>query len=349
MSTTSEISTYFIEQLIIHKVGNKLEHEGVFISESTIHLQEDTNALLSTYFSTPFKSEEQYQFYGDVELEDNKVYNWVKEIFNNPDNLIPFSAQMAHHLYENSGHARIKGGEFYVAYFKNCMINGTQCDAIGLFKSENKDTFLKVYPDGEQLLVGTDTGINIQKLDKGCLIYNVEAPTGYLCKVLDKSNKGNETVYWFDYFLHVRQVSNDYFFTEQMITICKEFVKNELPEEFEVTKADQADIFIKTEQYLNNKEDFDFEEFTQTILEQPEVQNKFADFRYEYQQEHQLQLEDNFNISNAAVKKKKSFLRSKIKLDKNFTIYVHGNSELIVNEVDEMGRKYYKIYYDNEQ
>ncbi len=341
--------TYDIAQLAIHKVGNKLQHEGVFLSESLVQLNELTNSLLGTYFFTHFKSEEQYQFYSDVALTDNQVYTWVKEIFEDNDKLLPNAALMAQHLYEVSNHASIKGGEFYVAYFKDCMINGITTDAIGLFKSENKDTFLKIYPDGEQLVLGTDTGINIQKLDKGCLIFNTQEPTGYICKVLDKSSRGNETLYWFDYFLHVRQISNDYFFTEQMITICKDFVKKELPKEFEVSKADQADIFIKSEAYLNSKGDFNFDEFKQTILHQPEAQNRFADFRYDYQQEHQIQLEDNFVISNAAVKKKKAFLRSKIKLDKNFTIYVHGNSELILNDVDEMGRKFYKIYYDQEQ
>lgn len=340
---------YEIAQLAIHKVGNKLEHEGVFISDSTIRLDETINGLLSTYFFSPFKSEEQYQLYSESSLDDNKVYRMVREIFGQPEKLLEHSAEMAHHLYENSGHVRIKGGEFYVAYFKDCAINGSRADAIGLFKSENKDTFLKIYPDGEQLQLGTDMGINIQKLDKGCIIYNIQEETGFVCKVLDKSNKGNETLYWFDYFLHVRQIFNDYYFTEQMINICKDFVKKELPEEFDVSKADQADIIIKSEQYLNNNDAFNFEDFSQSILEQKEVQDKFADFRYEYQQEHQIQLEDEFTISDAALKKKKAFFRSKIKLDKNFTIYVHGSPELILNDVDETGRKFYKIYYDNEQ
>lgn len=340
---------YEIEQLAIHKVGNKIEHEGLLISESTVSLTEEMNALLGAYFFTPFKGEEKYQFYHDAGLEYNDVYNWAKEIFTNPETLLPNSAVIAKHLYDNSGHPRVKGGEFYVAYFKDCAINGTYADAIGLFKSENKDIFLRVYPNGDQMELSTDNGININKLDKGCIIYNIEESTGYVCKVLDKSNKGNENIYWFDYFLHVRQITDNYFFTEQMIEICKEFVKTELPEEFEVSKADQADIFIKTEEYLKNKDEFKFEEFTEAILEQPEVRDKFADFRYNYQQERSIQLEDDFTISDAAVKKKKSFLRSKIKLDKNFTIYVHGNTEMITNEVDETGRKYYKLYYDNEQ
>ena len=36
-----------------------------------------------------------------------------------------------------------------------------------------------------------------------------------------------------------------------------------------------------------------------------------------------------------------------IKLDKNFDIYIHGNSELIEQGEDNKG-KYYKVYYNEE-
>lgn len=36
-----------------------------------------------------------------------------------------------------------------------------------------------------------------------------------------------------------------------------------------------------------------------------------------------------------------------IKLDKNFDIYIHGNSELIERGEDNKG-KYYKVYYNEE-
>ena len=43
-------------------------------------------------------------------------------------------------------------------------------------------------------------------------------------------------------------------------------------------------------------------------------------------------------------------MRSVIKLDKNFHIYVHGGEQLIEQEYDEeRGMKYYKLYYREEQ
>lgn len=43
-------------------------------------------------------------------------------------------------------------------------------------------------------------------------------------------------------------------------------------------------------------------------------------------------------------------LKSVIKLDKNFHIYIHGSHDLIHQGIDpDTGKKFYKIFYDNEE
>lgn len=74
-------------------------------------------------------------------------------------------------MYKKSTHPQIKGGEFYTVYFKDCILEGEIVDAIGLFKSENKDTFLKVSTLKNDFKIETVEGVNINKLDKGCLIF----------------------------------------------------------------------------------------------------------------------------------------------------------------------------------
>jgi hypothetical protein len=49
------------------------------------------------------------------------------------------------------------------------------------------------------------------------------------------------------------------------------------------------------------------------------------------------------------VKKQARVFKNILKLDKNFDIYIHGNRELIEKGIDENGRKYYKIYYEEEK
>ena len=61
-----------------------------------------------------------------------------------------------------------------------------------------------------------------------------------------------------------------------------------------------------------------------------------------------LEVNQEFDISQQAVKRQARFFKSVLKLDKNFHVYIHGNRELIERGTDENGRKYYKLYYQEE-
>ena len=61
-----------------------------------------------------------------------------------------------------------------------------------------------------------------------------------------------------------------------------------------------------------------------------------------------IRIEDEFGISDSAVKKQARSYKSVIKLDRNFHIYVHGNRNLLEQGEDEKG-KFYKVYYEEEE
>ncbi|MEZ4893945.1 MAG: hypothetical protein R2778_13135 [Saprospiraceae bacterium] len=49
------------------------------------------------------------------------------------------------------------------------------------------------------------------------------------------------------------------------------------------------------------------------------------------------------------MRKEFKVFKSVLKLDKNFHIYVHGRRDLIERGFDEQkGKKFYKVYYENE-
>ena len=48
------------------------------------------------------------------------------------------------------------------------------------------------------------------------------------------------------------------------------------------------------------------------------------------------------------MKRQARVFKSVLKLDKNFHIYIHGDRNKIEQGVDEKGRKFYKIYYEQE-
>ena len=89
------------------------------------------------------------------------------------------------------------------------------------------------------------------------------------------------------------------------------------------------------------------EEFAGEVLADDEVINSFNAFKTQYEDERDYVLSDDFAINDAAVKKNARLLKSIIKLDKNFHIYVHGDRKKLQQGQDENG-KYYILYFEEE-
>lgn len=337
-----------LSEIVLHIIGNKSTEGLINFSNTHLDITDEIRYLLSSYFLSPFKSSEYYNLTHESDLRLNEVFVYTSRIFDNPENLYKESVNLAKHLYEQSVHPNIKGGEFYTVYFKDCILDGKTVDAVGLFKSENKDTFLKVFPSGDGFEIESEKGVNINKLDKGCLIFNTEKENGYVVSVVDNTNRGAEARYWIDDFLHVKPRQDEYHDTHNILSLCKNFVTKELPKNFEVSKADQADLLNRSVQFFKDNDNFNLQDFANEVINQPDIIENFASFKDAYQKEREITISDNFAISESAVKKQSRVFKSVIKLDKNFHIYVHGNRELIEQGVDEKGRKFYKIYYYEE-
>lgn len=337
-----------IDGIVLHHVGNKQNGNALLCANAPLKLEEDIEELLKTYFLSKIKSEELYQLVHPSDRELNEVFTYVSKIFEEEDQLYPQSVNLAKYLYEQCTHPKIKGGEFYVVYFKDCVINKKGVDAVGLFKSENKETFLKVYPKEDNFEMQPQEGININKLDKGCIIFNIEKENGYVAAIVDNTNKNLDARYWIDDFLQVEMREDDYFQTNNTMDMYKKYVTLQLPEEFEMNRADQADLLNKTMDFFKSKENFAMNEFAETVLQQPEVIDSFDAFRTNYQNENDVNISENFNISESAVKKQNRNYKSVIKLDKNFHIYVHGDRSKIEHGEDYKG-KFYKLYFNEEK
>lgn len=338
-----------IEGIVLHKIGIKLNEEGIRYSKSPIRTDETINELLLKYFFSPFKQSEYYNLYHDTDLNLNEIYSYVSNIFADNAELHEQSVNIAKHLYEQSVHPKIKSGEMYVVYFKDCMLDGENMDAVGIFKSENRETYLKVYPSGDGFEIDSEAGININKLDKGCLIFNTEKENGYVVAVVDNLSKGSEAQYWMDNFLHLRIRQDEFHNTREVLNMCKSFVVETMPKEYDVSKADQADLLNQSMQFFKENETFEFDDFAENVMKQPEVIESFKQFKSFYEDEKELKIADSFDISDEAVKKQARVMKSVIKLDKNFHIYIHGKRELIEKGYeDENKMHFYKLYFKEE-
>lgn len=344
-----DFSQAVLRKVIVHKVGNKLLEEPVILSNAAIDIERnnDLNEILKRYFLSPFKDPVYYSFHHVSSLEFNEVYTISAELFESTRGFVKKTKELAQILHEYSNHPKIKGGELYIAFFEECTIQNELTEAIGIFKSENKDTFLKVSEDEESLLINFDNGVNIKKLDKGCIIFNTEDKDGFRVMIID--TQGNtEAQYWKDEFLKLKPVSDNYFQTQHYLNLAKGFVTERLDDDFEVTKADQIDYLNRSIDYFKKNEQFNETDFAKAVFEHTEVIRSFKRFKTDYEDQNDLHIVSEFDISTSAVKNQSKIFKSVLKLDRNFHVYIHGNRDLIERGVDEEGRKYYKLYYNEE-
>jgi len=343
------------ENLSIHRVGNKSQDEFYILSEQPISLENDEVLpnLLMQYFMSPFAkiNEVHHFFHPNEDLELNELYHFATQYFEERIPFHEFSEQIAKHLYEVTTHPKIKAGELYVVALKNVQMEGEEHDAIGIFKSENKETYLRVYPQqGAFKLEYEQEAININKLDKGCIIINSMKEEGYKVLVVDQTNKSQEAaVYWKDDFLRVRVRNDHYNQTGNYLKVYKNFVKEKIDEVFEMESADKIDLLNRSMNYFKEKETFDQAEFEEEILGNPDAISLFKDYRSNFEDEFETPFQSSFEIADSAVKKMASSYKTVLKLDKNFHVYIHGKREYLEKGYDEdKGMNYYKLFFENE-
>lgn len=341
-----------LAELSIHRIGNKSQDEFYVLSDQSIAVRDITlSNLLQTYFLGPYeKVNEIFRFIhpnGDLNL--NEAYHFAAEIFANGETFHENSKELAKYLYDVSGHPKIKAGELYVAYFENVQIEGELHDAIGIFKSENKETYLKVFPEKNGFgLSYEEEAINISKLDKGCLIFNTEKEEGFKVAVIDQ--KSADSVYWKDEFLKLKIRNDSFNQTASVLGVYKNFVTEKLDQEFEISKADKIDLLNKSMKYFKEKESFDLDEFSNEVIGNSEGIESFKSYKKSFEEEFDQPIPDSFDISGAAVKKQARTYKSVLKLDKNFHIYIHGDKELLEKGFDDdKYMNYYKVYFKEEE
>jgi hypothetical protein len=345
-----QFSESSIVKLIGHSVGNKQQNGHLVLSKNELEPDSEMQEILKAYFFSSFKESAFYIFSAvDEKMENNVVYKAVKELFDDNSKFKEIAEKLATYLYDMSMHPLIKEGEMYLTLFKNCVVDDEIVDAIGIFKSENKDTFLKVRVVNDNLEISQDNGINIKKLDKGCLVFNTEKESGYKVCMVDISGKSKEANYWKDSFLQLEQRKDDFYQTQNHIEICKGFVKNVFNYNNGVEKADQIDLLNKTSEYFQKNEEFDLNDFNQKVIGDQDVFDAFKQYRERVSEESGIETSDKFDISESALKKGKHLFKSVLKLDKNFHVYIHGDRSRISKGFDnQTGLNYYQIFYETE-
>jgi hypothetical protein len=345
-----EYSHSSIDYTAVHRVGNPSNGDELILSEALLDTSDKKlEELLMRFFLAPFSNPEYYSFtFSNDDYKLNPLFHFAAQAFDRPIEFHEQSVNIAKLLYDCSKHPHIKVGDLFVVYFSGITLEGNFTDAIGIFKSENKQAFLKVEEASRDFSLHYEDGINIDKLDKGCLIFNAERDSGFKVCIVDKSNKNHEALFWKEDFLHLKNCNDDYHRTKEFLNIAKSFVSQQMSEEYDVSKTDQIDLLNRSVDYFKKNEAFNKEEFEEEVFKDKNLIKSFQTFDEQYREKHELEAADSFEISVQAVKKQARIFKSVLKLDKNFHVYIHGNRDLIEQGTDESGRKFYKIYYNEE-
>ena len=326
-----------------------ISSDGFFKNDQLATIDEKLSEVLCLFFLKPFKLQNFYTFSHELDVAYNGAYASCRNIFEAGDEntLLEESQQLLKLLYAVSENENIKEGEVYVASFESISLQAGKVNALGIFKSEDRDPFLRIYQEGNSLGVASDEGISLHNIKKGALILNDPDQKTYSVLVFDKSNKITPAKFWINQFLNLAPIEDEFYQTRNFMHLCKDFV---LKDRNDLDRADQVDLLNRSVNYFKDREHFNQDEFETEVLQEPETRQAFMDFQETYKEENQLKnLQPEFEISKPAYKAAKRYIRSVIKLDKNFHVYVHGKRDLIERGFDDTrGQHYYKLFFDAE-
>lgn len=341
-----------IESLSLHRVGNKSRNEAYFLSEQPYNLNDEIVPLLKEYFFKPFRDKEEnyFQFAHDVHLDYHDMYNFATEIFTNPESVHEVSKKITKHLFEQSNHPHIKNGEVYVTYLTHLSIDNNPVDAIGIFKSEIKTDFLQLEEKGTNLELLLQQGINLNKLDKGCIIFNYKKEEGY--KILTVDSNRYDARYWLEHFLSVDAFQDENFITKKYMKFVQEFAKDViLPAE---DKKQEVMFMNRAVNHFAKNDEFEETKFLNEVMDNPDFIPEFKNYKIEKAPKYSIEDVTSFPIANAAVSDVRKTIKNVINLDTNIQIkmdFINPESaeKFVEKGWDEEKQMYYYLVYFNKE
>jgi len=330
-----------ITEFVVHKIGNRANEKGIEYSEKAITPTDEQSGVLLSLFLNPFKTEEYMKFKGS--RSKNKVFDLVANINENSDNFVELSHYLAEHYHSFTVHPKIKEGNFYIVKFTGAIIDDEVVNAIGIFKSETTEPFVKIKQDGDTINAEREDGINLKKIDRALLIFNTNKDDGYKVLNVDKS-KSQE--HWLE-FLEIEKIEDEFESTSQYIDTFAYAIEAMIEQE-DIDVIGKAKLLQNADAYFNNAEAFETEVFDTEVFEGNEtVAKAYSEAVEEYESETDIEIPKEFDISQSAVSSRKSYFKSVMNLDKNFKLEIKGDTTEIEQGYDSSRKKrFFKVYFD---
>ena len=331
-----EVNESTLTQYVVHYVGDTT----LFAEEAYTQPEVLLEAAFTQLAFSKVDTEQQYGFFHETNIDLNEVYTYAQAIFSDKQNFYTQSKHIATHLQSVSQHPNIKAGELFIGLFENCLWHTEAKTVLAIVKIDEKEMFLDVKNEGDKMTVNGIDGINVKKANNIAIIIDMgdsEPPIVFM-----KAKKKEDVVYWQERFLKLKVTDEPFFKTNLALTECKKYILKE--DRF--SNTDKLELLNKTLDYFRAEEQFDVEDYIDTVFEQVE----------EVQKDVLVQTVKPYEttISESAIAKAEKSYKRKIKLDSNIEIQVNVQDMEEVNKYIEVGydettkRKFYKIYFEEE-
>ena len=195
-----------------------------------------------------------------------------------------------------------------------------------------------------------EQGVNLSKLDKGCLIFNKNAENGY--KILSIDSNRYDTKYWLENFLGVDILADENFYTKKYLKFCQDFAKDVvLPAE---DKKEEVMFMNRAVNHFAKNDEFVEQNFMNEVMENPALIPEFNNYKMEKAPKYKIEDLTTFPISNTAVSGARKRIKSVIELDTNVQIkldFVNPESaeKFVEKGWDEERQMYYYLVYFNKE
>ena len=340
-----------IFKCIIHKVGNKFNSTKNAFSEKEVVFDEASYELMLPFLLRPFGNVVQsYRFNHHSNIELNEINTYANLIFGDDNQFLDTSKHIVTHLFEQSNSAQIKTGDVLVVYFNGIQYEEMTVDAVGIFKIENKTNFFQTYLENNSYDVLVQTGISSKKLDKGCLILNTSDREGNI--ILSVDNNNYDTQYWINKFLNIKYADDLNSHTQNYIELCKEFSTEILKSTY--GEQERSTFLAKTVDFFKENEIVNVERFKDDVFEEDKHKTLFDDYKKEFEDERDVLIRNQFDVSEQVLNKEKKKIKTEIKLDTNIQIKLDidapdASTEYLERGYDEEKKmNYYKVYFNTE-
>ena len=230
------------------------------------------------------------------------------------------------------------------------VLDNQKVDAIGIFKSELKHDFLQFREKESNLDIVIQQGVNINKLDKGCIIFNTNREEGY--KILSVDSNRYDTKYWLENFLGVDALTDENFITKKYLKFCQDFAKDVvLPAE---DKKQEVMFMNRAVNHFAKNDDFEETSFLNEVMDNPELIPEFKHYKVEKGPKYHIEDVSSFPIANKAVTEARKKIKNVINLDTNIQIkmdFVNPESaeKFVEKGWDEEKQMYYYLVYFNRE